>query len=131
MLISDWSSDVCSSDLYEPFAFLGQIGEQAAILVVIEDLRADGNVDHEVGAARAGAVAARAGGAALRLEMLGVAEVDQRVEAGDGFEDDVAALAAVAAVGAAIFDIFLAPERHGAGAAVAGLDENLGLVEEV
>src|SRR3546814_1280686 len=63
--------------------------------------------------------------------MLGVAEVDQRVEAGDGFEDDVAALAAVAAVGAAIFDIFLAPERHGAGAAVAGLDEDLGLVEEM
>src|SRR3546814_9254363 len=77
--ISDWSSDVCSSDL----------------------------VDHEVGAARAGAVAPRAGGAALRFEMLGVAEVDKRVEAGDGFEDDVAALAAVAAVGAAIFDIFL------------------------
>jgi hypothetical protein len=38
--------------------------------------------------------------------MLGVAEVDQRIEAGDGFEDDVAALAAIAAIGAAIFDEF-------------------------
>src|SRR3546814_14682195 len=32
---------------------------------------------------------------------------------------------------AAIFDIFLAPERHGAGAAVAGLDEDLGLIEKM
>ena len=42
--------------------------------------------------------------AARGAEMLGVAKVDQRVEAGDGFEHDVAALAAMAAVGAAIFD---------------------------
>src|SRR3546814_17333103 len=60
--------------------------------------------------------------------MLGVAKVDQRVESADRLEHQIAALAAVAAVGAAIFDIFLAPERHGAGAAVAGLDEDLGLV---
>src|SRR3546814_13947550 len=63
--------------------------------------------------------------------MLGIAKVDQRVEAGDRFEHHVAALAAVAAVGAAIFDIFFTPETDGAGAAVAGLHENLGLVEEM
>ena len=66
-----------------------------------------------------------------RAEMLGVAKVDQRVEAGDGFEDDVAALAALAAVGAAIFDVFLAPETDGAGATGARTDEDLGLVEEM
>src|SRR3546814_15728941 len=82
-------------------------------------------------AARTGAVAPGAGGAAFRLEMLGIAKVDQRVEAGDRFEHHVAALAAVAAVGAAIFDIFFTPETDGAGAAVAGLHENLGLVEEM
>ncbi len=54
-------------------------------------------------------------------EMLRVAEVDQRIEPGDGFEHDVAALATIAAVGAAIFDIFFAPETDGAGAARAEL----------
>ena len=63
--------------------------------------------------------------------MLGVAEVDQGVEAVDRLEDDVAALAAVAAVGPAIFDDILAPEADRAGPAGAGADEDLGLVEEV
>src|SRR5438477_8797768 len=63
--------------------------------------------------------------------MLGVAEVDQRIEAGHRLEDDVAAVAAVAAVGSAEFDELLAPERDRAGAAGAGADENLGLVEEM
>ena len=63
--------------------------------------------------------------------MLGVAKVDQGVEALDRFEDDVAALAAVAAVGPAIFDEFLAPEADRAGAAGARADEDLGLVEKM
>jgi hypothetical protein len=63
--------------------------------------------------------------------MLGVAKVDQRIEAFDRLHDDVAALAAFAAVGAAIFDELLAPEADGSGAARAGADVDLGLVEEV
>ena len=90
-----------------------------------------GTLMTQIVAARAGAVRARAAVAARRAEMLGVAKVDQRVEAGDRLEDDVAALAAVAAVGAAIFDELLAPEADGAGAAGAGADEDLGLVEEM
>ena len=82
-------------------------------------------------AAGAGLVAAGAALAARRPEMLGVAEVDQGVEALDRLEDDVAALAAVAAVGAAIFDVLLAPEADRAGPAGAGADEDLGLVEEM
>ena len=69
--------------------------------------------------------------AARRAEMLGVAKVDQRVEAGDRFEHDVAALAALAAVGAAIFDELFAPEADRAGAAGARADEDLGLVEKM
>ena len=122
---------VAAAQEADALALLGEVEQQGAIVVVGQDLRADRDLDHQIVAARAGAVAARAGGAAARLEMLGITKVDQRVEAGDGFEHDVAALAAVAAVGAAIFDIFLAPERHGAGAAVAGLHENLCLVEEM
>ncbi len=67
------------------------------------------------GAVRAGAVAALAG-----AEMLGVAEVDQRVEVLHRLEHDVAAAAAVAAVRAAELDELLAPERDHAVAAVAG-----------
>ena len=74
---------------------------------------------------------ARAALAARRPEMLGVAEVDQRIEAGHRLEHDVAALAAVAAVGPAIFDELLAPEADRAGAARAGADEDLGLVEKM
>ena len=108
----------------------GEVGEDM-LLVVGEDLGSDRDLDDEVVAAGAGAVLARAALAARSPEMLGVAEVDQRIEAVDRLEDDVAALAAVAAVWAAIFDIFLAPEADRAGAAGAGADEDLGLVEEV
>ena len=69
-------------------------------------------------------------GAALRLEVLLVAIVDQRVEAVDDFDDDIAAAAAIAAVGAAELDELLAPEADAAGAAVARADIDLGLVEE-
>ena len=48
--------------------------------------------------------------ALLGLEMLLIAEIDQGVEIGHAFDDDIAAAAAVAAVGPAEFDIFLAPE---------------------
>ena len=63
--------------------------------------------------------------------MLGVAEVDQGVEVVFGDEDDVAALAAVAAVRAAELDEFLPPERDHAVAAVAGAEVDLGLVEKL
>src|SRR3546814_11175862 len=102
MRISDCSSDVCSSDL------------------VGQDLRADRHLDHQILAARAGAVRSSAAIASLRTEMLGVAKVDQRVQPRDRFKDDIAALAAVAAVRAAIFDALLAAEGHGTGAAPLG-----------
>src|ERR1700758_4793163 len=63
--------------------------------------------------------------------MLGVTEVDEGVQAGHRLEDDVAALAAIAAVRTAIFDELLAPERDRARAAGTGADENLGLIEKV
>jgi hypothetical protein len=67
--------------------------------------------------------------APVRFEPdLRVAEVDQRVQAGDAFEHDVAALAAIAAIGAAIFDIFLAAEADGTGAALTRTYVDLGLV---
>ena len=76
------------------------------------------------------AVLPHAAAAALGLEVLAVAVVDQRVEVGDALHPHVAALAAVAAVGAAELDEFLAPERDAAGPACARGDIDLGLVEE-
>ena len=68
--------------------------------------------------------------AGLRLEMLLVAIVDQRVQSIDADRHDIAAASAVAAVGPAEFDEFFAPERDGARAAIAGADVDFGLIEE-
>ena len=115
----------------DALADLGEVGKQRAVLVIGEDLGADRNLDDEIVTAGAGSVRARPAFAAWGPEMLGVAEVDQRIEAGDCLENDIAALAAVAAVGAAELDEFLAAEADGTGAAGARADENLGLVEEM
>ena len=77
------------------------------------------------------AVAAHAMPAGLRLEMLLVAIVDQRVQPVDRLREDVAAAPAVAAIGTAELDEFLAAKRDRARAAVAGADVDLGLVEEL
>ncbi len=110
-------------------AFVLEVGDQRAGLFV-EHLRAGGDFQHGVGAAAAGAVLAHAVHAGLGLEVLLVAEIDQGVEAVGAFDDDVAAAPAVAAVGAAELDEFLAPERDAAGAAVAGADVDLGLIKK-
>src|ERR1700759_2853877 len=64
------------------------------------------------------------------LEMLLVAEIDQRIEIGDAFDDHVAALAATAAIGAAEFDELLTAETLRARAAVTAFQEDLSLVEK-
>src|SRR6185437_12683129 len=76
------------------------------------------------------AVLAHAVAAALRLEVLLVAIVDQRIEAVHRLDHDIAASAAIAATRATEFDELLAPERDAAVPARTGLDINLGLVEE-
>src|SRR5690606_6635123 len=63
-------------------------------------------------------------------EMLGVAEIDQRVETIGAFGDDIAAAAAIAPVGPAEFHKLLAQEADGASTAGPGFDIDLGLVEE-
>src|SRR5262249_5430220 len=101
------------------------------LVVLVEYLGAGRHVQHHVLAARAGAVLAHAVVAAPGLEMLLITIVDQRVEAGHRFHDDVAAVPTVAAVGPAELDELLAPERHAAVAAVARAHVDLGLVEEL
>ena len=72
-----------------------------------------------------GAVRAR-----LRLAVRVVAEREQRRDVAVGLQPDVAALAAVAAVGPALGDVRLAPHRDAARAAVAALHVELRLVDE-
>ena len=68
--------------------------------------------------------------AAFGAELAIESECDERVDVGAGDSKDGPALASVAAVGTAARDEFLAPEAHGAGAAVAGLYENVDFVDE-
>ncbi|KAJ8137002.1 hypothetical protein OY671_009785, partial [Metschnikowia pulcherrima] len=96
-----------------------------------EHRRADRHREDKSRAARAGAVLARAAHAASRLEMPGVTEIEQGIEAGHRLEHDIAALAAFTAIGAAIFDVLFSPEADRAGAAGARTDENLGSVEKM
>jgi hypothetical protein len=91
-------------------AHLGQVADQR-LVVFLEDLRAGRHLQRDAGALGAGAVAAHAVHAGLGLEMLLVAVIDERVEAVDGLDPDIAAAAAVAAVRPAELDIFLNARR--------------------
>ena len=93
--------------------------------------RAGRQLQHDVGAFAAGAVLAFAVAALLGLEMLLVAVVEQRVQIGDAFDDNVAAFAAVAAVRTAELDELLPPEADAAIAAIARTHIDLGLIEEL
>ena len=118
----------------DALAVMREVGDELArflrFLEVLVDHRAHGHLqDHvlAVGAAHARALAVRA---ALGLEVVLEAVVDQRRDAQVGLDDDVAAVTAVAAVGAAFGDVRLATEGHAARAAVAAFDVYAYLVYE-
>src|SRR5690606_32360471 len=113
----------------EALAHLGHVHNRR-LAVRLQDLRAGRDPENDVLAPGAGPVAAHAVAAALRLEVLLVAKVDEGVEPIDAFDDHVAAAAAVAAVRSAKLDVLLAAEGDRARAAVACLHIDLGLVEE-
>ncbi len=98
------------------------------VLVQQADDRAHGHLEDEVLAM--GAVTARtlAMRAALRLEMVLVAVVDQAGDGAVSLEDNGAAVAAVAAVRSALGDLCLASEGSTARTAVTGLDVDANLV---
>src|SRR6478672_11920562 len=112
--------------------FLAERGEvvDQRLAILVEYLRAHRHLEHDRLAVGAMAVLAHAIGALLRLEMLLVAIVDQRVEPIDDLNDHISAAAAIAAGGAAELDEFFAAKRHAAVTAVAGADIDLCLVQE-
>ncbi len=68
--------------------------------------------------------------AAIGLEFAIVTVAEQRVVVNVGFEIDAAAMAAVAAGGTATGHVFFTPEGHATVAAVAGLHEYFGFINE-
>ena len=107
-------------------AGLGKVSELAhgflGLGIELADNRSEGNPQDKVGAVGAVAFCTLAVGAALGAEVVLVAVIDERRELGVGNHHDVAAVAAVAAVGAALRDKRLATEGHAARSAVAALD---------
>src|SRR5580700_6443870 len=120
---------IAAAGQHHAIAHIGEIGNQR-LAVLVEDLRADRDLEDDIGAVGSGAILAHAVLAALCLEMLLVAIVDQRVEAIDTDDDHVAAAPAITTVRAPELDELLAAERHAAIAAIARADEDLRLVEE-
>ena len=94
----------------------------------VEDECADGDDDDGGGAVFAVHFSSASVAAVAGLPDGLEAERDEALLAAVGAEDDVAAASAVAAVGAAHGDIFLAAHAGAAAAAVAGLDVNFSSV---
>src|SRR3984885_3052172 len=114
---------------HEFFTQRGEIVDQG-LAILVENLGADRHLEHDGLSVGAMAVLAHAVGALLRLEVLLIAVIDQRVQSIDHFDDDVAAAAAIAAGRATELDILLAAERHAAVTAVAGANVDFCLVKE-
>ncbi len=114
---------------HEFFAKCSEVVDQG-FAILVEHLGANRHFQHDRLAIRAMAILAHAIGALLGLEVLLIAVIDQRIEAIDRFDHDIAAAAAIAAARPAELDILLAAERHAAIAAVAGADINFCLVEK-
>ena len=86
------------------------------------------DAEHEVRAIGTVATRTLAVRAALGPEVVLIAVVDKGGQLRVRHNDDVAAVAAVAAVGTALGHVGLAPERHASGAAVSALDVDVGKV---
>ena len=105
-----------------------QVGEQLPVLV--EDLRADGNAQLGVLTGRTVLQRAAAAAATLGLDALVRPEAGEVAQVGVGDEHDVAAGAAVAAVGPALGNVLLATEREAAVAAPPRLHVDAGAIVE-
>ena len=99
--------------------------------LVIPDHRAHRHLDHQVFAPLAGATVGASVPAVFRRVLAFEAEVQQRMHVLVGIELDVAAVAAVAAVRAAVHHILLPVEGGGSVSAVSGLRRDFYLINEI
>ena len=116
----------------DALTIMGKIGDNLAdflgFIVVFTHDSANGNFKNEVFTIGAVHLRTLAMGAARCFEMMFEAIVDQRRNTGIGFKHDIATLAAVAAVGAALRDVRLTTKRHAARAAIACFKKYANLV---
>ncbi len=110
-------------------AGLGEIGDEGLAILLI-DLCARRHLHDGIVAACARHHLAEAALPVLGLDMLLEAVIDEGVEIIDRLGPDIAAAPAIAAIGPAIFDEFLAAERDAAIAARAAGRINLGDIEK-
>ena len=120
---------IAATRQHHAVADIDEIGDQGRV-VLLKHLGAGRHLEHDGAAVGAGAVLAHAVMAALGLEVLLVAIVEQGIEPRHRLDHDIAAAPAVAAVGTAELDELLAAERDAAVPAVAGANVDLGLIEE-
>src|SRR6516165_6329495 len=113
-----------------PLAGASEIGEHLLVLS-IHDLGPDRDLQDEILAVGAGALAPGPRPAGRCPEMLAIAVVDQGVQIVRRGKNDVAAFATVAAVWAAELDELLAAKARGPAPAVTTLQVDLALVEEL
>jgi len=100
------------------------------IFRLLVDQRADRHFEVDVVGILARTVGTFAMTTAFRAELAVESECDEGVDMWAGDSVDGPALASVAAVRSAAGDELLAPEAHGAGAAVPGLYEDVDFVDE-
>ena len=111
-------------------AFLGEV-KQHMLLVFGQDLRPHRDFDYQIITARTGAVFACTTFTARRLEMLGIAKIDQRIQSLDRLEDDITTFTAITAIRTAMRDIFLSPETDSTRPALTRADIDFGLIQEM
>src|SRR5206468_2369674 len=104
---------IAAAEQFHPRAILGEIGDQGLAILFI-DLGPDRHFHNGIVAIGTGHHLAFAAAAILGLHMLLEAVIDQGVEIVDRLRPDIAAPAAIAAIGTAIFNEFLAPEGDAA-----------------
>ena len=100
-------------------------------MAAIHDDRAAGNLQDGVGPGLPGLSFSAAVVAVLCFVVSLVAEIEKRPELPVGPDDDIAAVTAIAAVGSSFGHIFLPSEADRSVPAVACLDENYSLVNEL
>jgi len=113
----------------KPLLGLGEVEKLLAGIPVVDD-GPDGHLHFAVIAVAAGLVRSFPMGAALRLVLRVIAQVEEGVVVEGRHDNDVAAAAAIAAGRAALGDELLAPEGQAAVAAVAGLHVDFYLIDE-
>src|ERR1019366_5419918 len=96
----------------------------------VVDERAGGNLYDEVGAVVPGHFFAHAAFTALGFPVMPAGEIQERVLADIGDENDGAAVTAVTTIGAALGDEFFAAKGNATVPAVTGFDVDDGFVDE-